>query len=219
MLLTFDINVFFKSLRSLLNFWQISSHGNSVSDFWILLSTLIHWWKVIDSLLLWKSSIFNSRSEQLTPVECIRPVDWVLHKKSTINYCTLFASAILAGEVIPFDNSSIFLQISHKHENCGMALLNTSSFRLFRKAQSWRNISCLSKAFGKLSVSAKKHSLAISIRIPKLCFFMIEMNGFFYKATVTVIQDMFYWLEIKKRVYKARLGRNDTFKSLCSSRD
>ena len=30
---------------------------------------------------------------------------------------------------------------------------------------------------------------------------------------------MFYWLEIKKRVYKAKLGINDTFKSLYPSRD
>ena len=64
----------------------------------------------------------------------MRPVDWVLHEKSSINYCTLFASAILADEAIPLDNSSTFLQISHKHEDCGMAVLNTSSFRLFRKA-------------------------------------------------------------------------------------
>ena len=134
MLLTFYINVvFFQSLRSLLIFWQILSHDNSISDFWILLS-LIHWWKVIDYLLLWKSSIFNSRSEQLTHVECIHSVDWVLHEKFSINYCALFASAILAYEAIPFDNSSIFSQISHKHEDCGMSLLNRSSSRLFRKA-------------------------------------------------------------------------------------
>ena len=116
---------FFKSLRSLLNFWQISSHGNSISDF-LILSTLIYWWKVIDSLP-WKPSIFNSKSEQLPHVKYTHSVDWVLHEKSSINDCTLFASAISADEAILFDNSSIFSQVSHKHEDCGMSLLNTSS--------------------------------------------------------------------------------------------
>ena len=162
---------FFKSLRSSLNFWQISSHGNSISDFWILLSTLIHWWKVIDYLLLWKWSIFNSRSDELTHVECIHSVDWVLHEKSWINYCTLFASAILAYEAIPFDNSSIFSQISHRHEDCGMSLLNTSSFTSFY--QNLRKLSVL------ISL-AKEHALAISIRIPKLCFVMIAMQWFLF---------------------------------------
>ena len=35
----------------------------------------------------------------------------------------------------------------------------------------------------------------------------LQCNGFFYKTTITVIQDLFYWLEIKRRVYKTRLGR------------
>ena len=47
----------------------------------------------------------------------------------------------------------------------------------------------------------------------------LQCNGFLYKTEITVIQDMFYWLEIKKLVRKARLGRNDTFKSLYSSWD
>ena len=78
--------------------------------------------------------MFNSRSEQLTHVECIHSVDWVLHEKSSINDCTLFASVILADEAIPFDDSSIFSQISDRHEDCEIALLNKSSFQLFRKA-------------------------------------------------------------------------------------
>ena len=63
---------FFKTLMLFLNFWRISS----ISYFWILLSTLIHWWNVIDSLLLWKISIFNSRSEQSTHLYWINSVDW-----------------------------------------------------------------------------------------------------------------------------------------------
>ena len=60
----------------------------------------------------------------------------VLHEKSSINDCALFASVILADEAIHFDNNCIFSQISDKHEDCGMPLLNTRSFRLFRKVQS-----------------------------------------------------------------------------------
>ena len=96
MLLTFYM-CFFKTLMSLLNSWQISSHSNSVSDFWILLSILIHWWEVIDSLLLWKSSLFNLRSEHLTHVECIHLADWILHKISSTNDCTLFCQCNFSG--------------------------------------------------------------------------------------------------------------------------
>ena len=66
-------------------------------------------------------------------MECIHSADWVFHEKSLINDRTLFAAAILADEAIPFDNSSIFSQILHKHEDCGMSLLNRSSFRLLEK--------------------------------------------------------------------------------------
>ena len=45
-------------------------------------------------------------------VECIHSihlVDCVLHEKSSINSCTLFASAILVDEAISFDNPLSFL--------------------------------------------------------------------------------------------------------------
>ena len=55
-------------------------------------------------------------------MECIHSVDWALDEKSSINDCTLFGTAILADKAIPFDNNSVFSQISHKHEECGMSL-------------------------------------------------------------------------------------------------
>ena len=77
---------------------------------------------------------FEVRAVNTRGVHTLDTLGWLGVTRKILDYdFTLFASAILADEAIYFDNS-IFAQILHKHEECGMSLLNTSSFRLFRKA-------------------------------------------------------------------------------------
>ena len=72
----------------------------------------------------------------------------------------------------------------------------TSNIKIFTKQHIWYKIdSKTSEQNGHNNKAFEFQNFASS---------WLQCNDFFYKATIRVIQNMFYWLEIKKRVNKPR---------------